>query len=87
MTPFGHPVGGPGAEADARAALDARGLAHLADPWLLELPGRAEPVTARIVEVGPDRMRVACADFGYEGADLGHVLTLEVPEPGRLRPA
>lgn len=87
MTPFGHRAGEPVAEADARAVLDARGLAYLADPWLLELPGRAEPITVRIVEVAPDRMRVANADFGYEGADLGHVFTLDVPEPGRLRPA
>ena len=87
MTPFGHPAGEPAAEADARAALDARGLAYLADRWRLELPGRAEPIAVRIVEVGPDRMRVANADFGYREADLGHVFTLDVPEPGRLRPA
>ncbi|MFD6100976.1 hypothetical protein ACFVWN_29870 [Nocardiopsis flavescens] len=87
MTPFGHPAGEPADEDGARAVLDARGLAYLADPWLLELPGRAEPVTVRIVEVGPDRMRVANADHGYEEADLGHVFVLEVPEPGRLRPA
>ena len=67
--------------------LDALGLAYLAEPWLLTVPGRDEPVTVRIVEVTPERMRVANADYGYEEADIGHVFVLEVPETGRLRAA
>lgn len=85
VTPFGHPVAGAGEEDDARAALDSRGLAYLADRWLLRLPDREEPIAVRIVEVTPERMRVANADYGYEGADIGHVFVLEVPETGRLR--
>jgi len=87
VTPFGHPVAGTGEEDDARAALDSLGLAYLAEPWLLTVPGRDEPVTVRIVEVTPQRMRVANADHGYEEADIGHVFVLEVPETGRLRAA
>ncbi|MEU3018915.1 MULTISPECIES: hypothetical protein [unclassified Nocardiopsis] len=85
VNPFGHPVHGAVEEAEARSALDSLGLAYLAEPWLLTLPGRAEPVTVRIVEVTPERMRVANADYGYEEADIGHVFVLDVPEPGRLR--
>lgn len=87
VTPFGLPVAGPVPRAEARAALDALGLAYLAEPWLLTVPGREEPVTVRIVEVTPERMRVANADYGYEDADIGHVFVLDVPETGRLRPA
>ncbi len=85
VNPFGRPVGGPVPEPEARAVLDALGLAYLSDPWLLTLPGRAEPVTVRIVEVTPERMRVANADYGYEEADIGHIFVLEVPETGRLQ--
>ncbi|WP_116248075.1 hypothetical protein [Nocardiopsis sp. FIRDI 009] len=87
VTPFGHPLEEPGDEHDARAALDSRGLAYLADPWLLSVPDRDEPISVRIVEVSPERMRVANADFGYERVDLGHVFVLDVPETGRLRRA
>jgi hypothetical protein len=87
VTPFGHPVTGPVPESEARCALDSLGLSYLAQPWLLTLPGREDPITVRIVEVTPQRMRVANADHGYEEADIGHVFALDVPEPGRLRPA
>lgn len=72
-------------EDEARAALDSLGLSYLAEPWLLTLPERDEPVTVRIVEVTPVRMRVASADYGYEEADIGRVFVLQVPEPGHLR--
>ncbi|WP_435108517.1 hypothetical protein [Nocardiopsis synnemataformans] len=87
VTPFGRPLDGPGDEDSARAVLDARGLAYLADPWLLSVPGREEPIRVRIVEVSPERMRVANIDLGYEEADLGRVFVLDVPEAERLRPA
>ena len=87
MTPFGHPVSRALPEGRAREVLDGRGLSYLAEPWLLTLPDRDEPVTVRIVEVTPHRMRVANADYGYEEADIGHVFVLEVPEAGRLRAA
>ena len=87
VSPFGHPVTGPLPEAEARAALDNLGLSYLAGPWLLTLPHREEPITVRILEVTPERMRVANADYGYEAADIGHVFVLDVPEPGRLRAA
>ncbi|GHC78768.1 hypothetical protein GCM10007079_16340 [Nocardiopsis terrae] len=86
LTPFGRPVADVLPEPEARAVLDALGLSYLADPWFLELPGREDPVTVRIVEVTPERMRVANADHGYEEADIGHLFVLRVPEPGRLRP-
>lgn len=87
VTPFGHPVAGPLTEPEARAVLDALGLSYLAEPWLLTLPEREEPLTVRIVEVTPERMRVASADYGYEAVDIGHVFVLDVPEPGHLRAA
>ncbi len=79
VNPFGHPVGRAAPEHDARAVLDDVGLASLAELWYMTLPGRAEPVTVRIVEVTPERMRVANADYGFEEADIGHVFVLDVP--------
>lgn len=85
--PFGYPLAGAADEDTARAALDTAGLAYLAERWLLSVPGRAEPVSVRIVEVTPERMRVANEDFGYEEADYGQIFVLEVPQTERLRPA
>ncbi|MBE2997594.1 hypothetical protein IDM40_02580 [Nocardiopsis sp. HNM0947] len=86
VTPFGHALEGPQSEDEARAALDSRGLTYLADPWLLTLPGREEPVQVRILEVSPRRMRVANADYGYDEVDIGHVFEVDVPAEG-MRPA
>ncbi|WP_017611902.1 hypothetical protein [Nocardiopsis salina] len=88
VTPFGHALEGPLSEDEARAALDSRGLTYLADPWMLTLPGREDPVQVRILEVSPPcRMRVANADYGYDGVDIGHVFEVDVPVGGRIRPA
>ena len=68
----------------AEAALEERGLAFLADPWMLERPG-AEPLRVRLVEVTPARIVVKADDFG----DVSHAterFVLPWPIPAQLRP-
>ncbi|MFE1168290.1 hypothetical protein [Nocardiopsis sp. NPDC058789] len=79
VNPFGQPLGHAASEHEARGVLDDQGLASLAELWHMPLPGRAEPVTVRIVEVTPEHVRVANADYGFEEADIGHVFVLDVP--------
>lgn len=69
--------------AEAEAALDELGLAYLGDRYELETDeGTVEPV--RIVEVGPDRVRVKLEDFG--AVDGPHrVWDLPNPAPASLR--
>jgi len=70
---------------DAEAALEQRGLAFLADPWMLERDGTA-PLRVRMVEVTPDRIVVKTEDYGdVTRAAPRHVLPW--PIPAHLRPA
>lgn len=59
---------------DAEAALEQRGLAFLADVWMLERDGEP-PLRVRMVEVTPERIVVKVDDFGdvTRGAER-HVL-------------
>src|SRR5690606_16810109 len=66
---LGRPVSEAMEWLDAEAALEAHGLAWLADPWMLE--GEAErPLRVRMVEVTPDcdgtpgRIVVKIDDYG-----------------------
>ncbi|MFJ2552154.1 hypothetical protein [Microbacterium sp. NPDC087591] len=76
---------------DAEAALDDRGIAWLADPWMLE--GEAErPLRVRILEVTPDddgvpgRIVVKVDDFGDMTRPATAQFVVEWPIPARLRP-
>jgi len=70
---------------DAEAALEQRGLAFLADPWMLERDGTA-PLRVRMVEVTPDRIVVKTEDYGdVTRAAPRHVLPW--PISAHLRPA
>lgn len=63
--------------AEAEAALEELGLGYLADPYELETDeGAVVPV--RIVEVGPDRVRVKLEDHG---AIDGPRRTWDLPHP------
>ncbi|MGY1552671.1 hypothetical protein ACW5CM_12905 [Microbacterium sp. A588] len=87
---LGRPVSGAMEWLGAEAALEAHGLAWLADPWMLE--GEAErPLRVRMVEVAPDRdgtpgrIVVKIDDYGdMSGYAQQHVLPW--PLPDRLRP-
>lgn len=69
---------------DAEQALEQRGLAFLADAWVLERDGEP-PVRVRLVEVTPTRIVVKVEDFGDVGRPTDrHVLPW--PIPARLRP-
>jgi len=75
---------------DAEAALEARGIAYLAEPWMLERAGEGEAegdraVRVRIVEVTPQRIVVKGEDFGAVDAHTAR-WELPWPLPARLRP-
>ena len=87
VTLFGYRLGAPGDEDDARETLDAVGLSVLAEPWLLSLEDRADPLQVQIVEVTPRTLVLQSVDFGSDG-EYGRRFTLDVPVPdGVLRPA
>ncbi|MFD5214391.1 hypothetical protein [Microbacterium sp. NPDC058345] len=75
----------------AEAALEDRGLAWLAEPWMLEGEGE-RPVRVRILEVTPHdrevpgRIVVKVDDFGDVSRPAAQPLTLPWPIPDRLRP-
>lgn len=75
----------------AEAALEARGIAWLADPWMLD--GEADrPLRVRIVEVTPrdreteGRIVVKLDDFGDVSRPSTQRFTLAWPIPEQLRP-
>lgn len=69
---------------DAEAALEERGLAFLADPWMLERDGAA-PLRVRVVEVTPERIVVKADDYGDMTRTVER-FRLPWPLPPRLRP-
>ncbi|WP_194420766.1 hypothetical protein [Microbacterium abyssi] len=74
----------------AEEALEAHGLAWLAEPWMLEDAGR--PTRVRIVEVTPDhdgipgRIVVKAEDYGDLTRPASEPIELSWPLPHRLRP-
>lgn len=88
---LGREASGAGEWLDAEAALDDRGIAWLADPWVLEDPD-AGPLRVRIVEVTPGRagepgrVVVKIDDHGAIGGPPTPRFELTWPAPERLRP-
>ena len=68
----------------AEEALEDRGIAYLADPWMLE-GVLARPVRVRLVEVTPARIVVKEEDFGDATRGMPRH-ELPWPIPSRLRP-
>lgn len=88
---LGRPASAATEWLDAEAALEERGIAWLADPWMLE--GEAErPLRVRILEVTPDddgvpgRIVVKVDDFGDMTRPATAQFVVEWPIPARLRP-
>lgn len=88
---LGQPLVGSSDWLDAEAALEAHGLAWLADPWMLE--GEPEgPLRVRLVEVTPTdagrtgRIVVKVDDFGDMTRPATASFVLPWPVPTRLRP-
>ncbi|WP_425838672.1 hypothetical protein [Microbacterium sp. PA5] len=81
---LGRPASGATEWLDAEAALEALGIAYLAEPWMLEGEGES-PVRVRFVEVTPQRIVVKGEDFGAVDA-LTRRWELPWPIPARLRP-
>jgi hypothetical protein len=85
VTVFGHPLGEPGDPENGRDRFEALGLRYLAEPWVLTLPDRPEPVRVRILEASAHRVRLQ--QFFTEGVYSGELFTLEPPIPlGQLVP-
>jgi len=88
MTLLGTVAGEPTDEWSAGQVLDDLGLSYLADRWVLVHEDGSEQRVV-LVEVGPDRVVVANADFAQVvGAprDIGEQIVLDVPTD-RLRRA
>ncbi|SEP95429.1 hypothetical protein [Microlunatus flavus] len=85
LTLFGAPLAAPGTRAEAEAVLDARGLASLAEPWLLRQADGVE-VRVAVVAAYPDRVLVVPAPYGY--ADPAERTVVVAAEDGAvlLRP-
>jgi len=69
---------------EAEEALEERGIAWLADIWVLERVDAA-PLRVRMVEVTPDHVVVQTDDFGAIDAPVER-FELEWPAPASLRP-
>ncbi len=69
---------------DAEDALERRGLAFLAEPWMLER-GAEQPVRVRLVEVTPARIVVKVEDYG-DMSRPHEPIVLPWPLPPQLRP-
>lgn len=80
---LGREVSGPTDWLDAEAALEAHGIAWLADVWMLEGEGPA-PLRVRMVEVTPERVVVKVDDYGDVSRHSRQV-ELPWPAPARLR--
>jgi hypothetical protein len=82
---LGRDLTGPVDWLEAEQALDAAGLAWLADVWMLDRPDGAEPLRVRIVHVATDGVVVQTDDFGAIDAPV-EVYELPWPAPAALRP-
>jgi len=81
---LGHAASTPVDWLEAEEALEDRGIAWLADVWMLERVDAA-PLRVRMVEVTPDRVVVQTEDFGAIDAPVER-FELEWPAPATLRP-
>lgn len=81
---LGHDIAPATEWLEAEEVLEARGLAWLADVWMLERPD-ATPLRVRLVEVTPERIVVKTDDFGAIDAPVGR-FELPWPAPAALRP-
>ena len=87
---LGHAASGATDWLDAEHALESRGLAWLADIWMLER-GESEPLRVKLVEVTPGRVGeaghvvVQTDDFGAIDVPVER-FELPWPSPPALRP-
>lgn len=80
LTLFGYPLSGALELDDAEALLEERGLAVLADRWIMEGGPRASMIV-RIVEVRADVVRVIDDDTGAAAVVGANLETYELPAP------
>jgi len=85
LTLFGVPLAGAGTPEQAEAVLRARGLACLADPWLLRQED-GEEVRVAVVSAYPDRVLVVPAPWGYPDPAAEPVVVTATEGADRLRP-
>ncbi|GAA1869768.1 hypothetical protein GCM10009751_30790 [Myceligenerans crystallogenes] len=82
---LGREVSPPVEWLDAEEALEALGLAWLANAWVLERPD-APAVRVRLVDVRPGQVVVQTDDFGAIDVPVTRI-ALPWPAPPELRPA
>lgn len=85
LTLFGAPLGPAGSREQAEAVLRARGLASLADPWLLRQDD-GEEVRVALVAAYPDRVLVVAAPYGFADPAAQPVVVPASEGAVRLRP-
>ena len=85
LTLFGVPLGAAGTPEEAESVLRARGLACLADPWLLRHDD-GEEVRVAVVSAYPDRVLVVPAPWGYPDPAAEPVVVTAAEGAARLRP-
>ena len=84
-TLFGAPLAAASDRAAAVAVLERRGLASLAEPWLLRQADGSE-VRVALIAAYPDRVLVGEAPYGFVDP-TAETVVLDVPEGAqRLRP-
>jgi hypothetical protein len=82
---LGRAVSGAQDWLDAEDALEAGGLAWLAEPWVLTRGG--VDLRVRLVEITPDAGRVVVKTDDFGAIDAPHeVIVLPWPAPESLRP-
>lgn len=82
---FGFPLADPGTPEDGASRFEELGLRYLAEPWVLRLDARPDPIRVRILEARPDRLTLQV--FFTEGIYSGERFVLEPPlGPGTLTP-
>lgn len=81
---FGHDVSAPIEWLDAEEVLEDRGIAWLADMWMLHRDDSA-PWRVKIVEVSPDGVVVQTDDFGAIDVPVTRI-ELPWPAPEALQP-
>lgn len=98
LTVFGAPLGPAGSRAQAEEVLRARGLASLAEPWLLRRDvgdggdraargdGSGDEVRVALVAAYPDRVLVVPAPYGYADPAEPTIVVPATEGATRLRP-
>ena len=85
LTLFGVPLGPASSQEEAQTTLERRGLASLAEPWLLRR-ANGDEVRVAVMAAFPDRVLVVPAPYGYADPAERPVVVHAADGPALLRP-